>query len=74
MNWDRIQDNWKHLTGMIKQQWEKLSDDDIDAIERERDQLAGKFQEQYGIDKDAEKKEVERWGSKVRDDDLPRYQ
>ena len=32
MNWDRIEGNWKQLTGKVKEQWGKLTDDDIDVI------------------------------------------
>ncbi len=74
MDWDRIQENWKQLTEKIKLQWEKLSDDDIDGIEGRRDELSGKVSEIYGVDKDAAEQEVDRWGSKIRDDDLPKYQ
>lgn len=52
MNRDRIQGNWKQLTGKVKEQWGKLTDDQIDVIAGMRDQLAGKLQESYGITKD----------------------
>ena len=29
MNWDRIEGNWKQFTGKVKEQWGKLTDDDI---------------------------------------------
>ncbi len=28
MNWDRIEGNWKQVTGKAKVQWGKLTDDD----------------------------------------------
>ena len=34
MNWDTIQGNWKQLTGRAKQQWGKLTDDDLTEIVR----------------------------------------
>jgi uncharacterized protein YjbJ (UPF0337 family) len=74
MNWEQIQGNWKQFTGKIKEQWGKLTDDDLDVIAGDKDQLVGKVQEQYGIAKDEAAKEVDRWGEKVRDDDLPKYQ
>ena len=49
MNWDRIEGNWKQFKGKVKEQWGKLTDDDIDVIAGKRDQLVGKIQEQYGI-------------------------
>ena len=32
MNWDRVEGNWKQLTGKVKEQWGKLTDDDLLAI------------------------------------------
>ena len=32
MNWDRIEGNWKQVTGKAKEQWGKLTDDDFDVI------------------------------------------
>ena len=32
MNWDRIEGNWKQVTGKAKVQWGKLTDDDLDVI------------------------------------------
>ena len=51
MNWDRIEGNWKQAKGKVKEQWGKLTDDDIALVNGERDQLAGKIQERYGIGK-----------------------
>ena len=32
MNWDRIEGNWKQLKGKAKEQWGKLTDDDLAII------------------------------------------
>ena len=52
MNWDRIEGNWKQFKGKAKEQWGKLTDDDLDVVEGKRDQLAGRLQERYGYAKD----------------------
>ena len=65
MNWDRIEGNWKQFTGRVKEQWGKLTDDDIDVIAGKRDQLVGKIQESYGITKDEAEKQVDRFGGKL---------
>ena len=39
MNWDRIEGNWKQFTGKVKEQWGRLTDDDIDRMTGQRDQL-----------------------------------
>jgi uncharacterized protein YjbJ (UPF0337 family) len=74
MNWDRIEGNWKQFTGRVKEQWGKLTDDDIDVIGGKRDQLVGKIQESYGIGKDEAERQVDTWGNTFRDEDLRKYQ
>src|ERR1700693_1683973 len=59
MNWDRIEGNWKQLTGKVKEKWGKLTDDDITQINGNREQLEGKIQARYGHAKDQVKKDVD---------------
>ena len=61
MNWDQIAGQWKQIKGKAKTKWGKLTDDEIDVIEGKRDQLVGKIQQRYGIDKDKAEKEVDEW-------------
>jgi uncharacterized protein YjbJ (UPF0337 family) len=64
MNWDRIEGNWKQFKGQAKEQWGKLTDDDLDVIAGRRDQLEGLIQERYGYARDQVKTEVDRWFSR----------
>ena len=64
MNKDEISGNWKQLKGKAKEQWGKLTDDDMTVIEGKRDQLVGKIQERYGYAKDQAEKEVSDWARK----------
>lgn len=59
MNWDRIEGNWKQFKGSVKEQWGKLTDDDLDVAEGKRDKLAGKLQERYGIAKDEAERQID---------------
>ena len=59
MNWDRIQGNWTQLTGQAKEQWGKLTDDDLDIIAGKRDQLLGRIQERHGIARDEAEKQLD---------------
>ncbi len=59
MNQDIIKGKWTQLKGQIKQQWGKLTDDDLDVAEGHRDYLAGKIQERYGYAKDQAEQEVQ---------------
>jgi uncharacterized protein YjbJ (UPF0337 family) len=65
MNKDQIAGNWKQLTGKVKEQWGKLTDDDITAIEGKRDQLVGRVQERYGIAKEKAEEEVKMWEGRL---------
>ncbi|MBG7622533.1 CsbD family protein [Herbaspirillum sp. AP02] len=58
MNWDIVEGNWKQFKGKAKEQWGKLTDDDLDVIAGKRDQLAGRVQEAYGVSKDEAEKQV----------------
>ena len=29
MNWDQVKGNWKQMTGQAREQWGKLTDDDL---------------------------------------------
>jgi uncharacterized protein YjbJ (UPF0337 family) len=59
MNNDRIQGNWKQLTGKIKAQWGDLTDDDLTRAEGNTEYLVGKLQERYGIARDEAQRQVD---------------
>ncbi len=59
MNKDVLSGNWKELKGKIKQQWGKLTDDDLARIEGSRDRLIGTLQERYGYERAEAEKRVE---------------
>jgi uncharacterized protein YjbJ (UPF0337 family) len=61
MNWDRIEGNWKQVTGKAQVQWGKLTSDDLDVIAGRREVLAGKIQERYGVAKDEAEKQLAAW-------------
>jgi uncharacterized protein YjbJ (UPF0337 family) len=61
MNSDQFAGNWKQLKGKVKEQWGKLTDDDVTVIEGKRDQLVGRVQERYGIAKEKAEEEVSAW-------------
>ena len=63
MNWDIIEGNWNQAKGKVKEQWGKLTDDDLATISGKRDQLAGKLQERYGMAKDEVEKHLETFAS-----------
>lgn len=61
MNREQLEGNWKQLKGKVKQQWGKLTDDQIDVIEGGREELAGKIQEAYGCSKEEAQQQISDW-------------
>lgn len=59
MNRDILKGNWKQLKGKIKQQWAKLTDDDLAMVEGSYDELEGIIQKRYGYEKDQSQKEID---------------
>jgi len=59
MNRDRIEGNWKIMKGKVKEQWGKLTDDDLDVIAGKRDQMIGRIQERYGCQRDEAERQVD---------------
>jgi len=61
MNWDTIEGQWKQFKGRARQAWSKLTDDDLANLNGKREQLAGKIQERYGIQKQEAERQIDEW-------------
>lgn len=59
-----LEGKWKQLRGKAKEEWGKLTDDDLAAIDGKRDQLAGKLQERYGWERSRVETEIDRFERK----------
>lgn len=53
----KIKDNWNMLKGRIKEQYAKLTDDDLFYVEGKEDELLGRIRQKTGQRKD----EFESW-------------
>ena len=73
MNWEQIRGQWRQLKGAIKAKWGKLTDDDLDVIAGQQEQLIGKIQERYGIAKEEAHRQVDEWLAGLRKEDEGRY-
>jgi uncharacterized protein YjbJ (UPF0337 family) len=49
--WNKIKGAWTQSKGAVKEQWGKLTDDDVTEVDGKRDILVGKIQTRYGISK-----------------------
>jgi uncharacterized protein YjbJ (UPF0337 family) len=54
----RIKGNWNQVKGKLKQNYAKLTDDDLTYVEGKEDELLGRLQEKTGKSKDELKKEI----------------
>ena len=70
MNSDQMKGKWKQMKGSVKERWGKLTDDDIDVIDGQHDQLIGKIQERYGVAREAAQKQVDEWNAVARESDV----
>jgi uncharacterized protein YjbJ (UPF0337 family) len=61
MNWDRIEGNWKTFKGQVQQNWGKLTNDDLDVIAGQREELVGRIQNAYGLARDEADRQVSEW-------------
>jgi uncharacterized protein YjbJ (UPF0337 family) len=69
MNADQMKGKWTELKGAVRERWGKLTDDDLDVIAGQQEQLIGRIQNRYGIVKEEAQKQVDEW---MRTDDFTR--
>ena len=59
--WNKVSGNWKRMRGAVKEQWGKLTHNEIRAAQGRRDVLNGYIQTRYGIDRDAADRQIDEW-------------
>jgi uncharacterized protein YjbJ (UPF0337 family) len=62
--WEKIKGGWAQTKGAVKEQWGKLTDDDLMEIQGRREQLVGKIQARYGISHEDAEAQVSGWEHK----------
>jgi len=65
MNSDELQGKWKQLKGAARQQFGKLTDDDVEMIAGQRERLVGKLQERYGYLREEAQNKADEWFASV---------
>ncbi len=58
MNTLELKGNWNIIKGKLKQKWGNLTDDDLDYVEGQKDELVGRIQKRTGQSKEAVEKEL----------------
>ena len=56
---DILKGKWKEIKGEVKEKWGMLTDDDLTAVEGNKDKLLGLLQQKYGYAKDKAEKEYQ---------------
>jgi uncharacterized protein YjbJ (UPF0337 family) len=58
MNEDTFTGQWKQLKGKVREKWGKLTNDDLDVVQGKAEQLIGRIQERYGIERSEAERQV----------------
>jgi uncharacterized protein YjbJ (UPF0337 family) len=66
MNWDQIKADWREVRGKARVAWGKLTDDDLEQIRGNRDQLVAALQRRYGVAKENAQRQVSEWTAKLK--------
>ncbi len=61
MNWEYIEGNWKQIKAHLRSRWAKLTDEDIEGIAGQRDDLLAKLRELYGLTVERAEAELRDW-------------
>ena len=64
MNWTNIESGWNDFKANAKQQWGKLSDEQINGTMGKRDTLSTRVQEAYSVTKEEAEQQISDWQSK----------
>lgn len=64
--WDKIAGSWTEFRGQVRTQWGKLTDDDLEQIKGNRDILAGRLQQRYGMAKEDINRQIDDWANKLK--------
>lgn len=53
--------NWNHMRDKVKEQWGRLTHDDLDRIDGKVDELIGRIQNRYGLAREEAERSVREW-------------
>ena len=68
MSWNIIEGKWKEMTGSIREQWGKITDDELVEIGGKKDKLEGVLQTKYGLTQEAASKQIDEWADKLKNE------
>jgi uncharacterized protein YjbJ (UPF0337 family) len=66
MTWYLIAGDWEKFTALVKEEWDKLTDDDLTTFGGQSDQLAGLLVRKYGYGREQAVKEITAFSERTR--------
>jgi uncharacterized protein YjbJ (UPF0337 family) len=61
-NWkDGIEAKWDQMKGSVRKQWGKLTDDDLQYVQGQREKLIGKLMDRYKLTRDQVEQQLSTW-------------
>jgi uncharacterized protein YjbJ (UPF0337 family) len=66
MTWYLIAGDWEKFTALVKEEWDKLTDDDLTTFGGQSDQLAGLLEQKYGYGREQAIKEITAFSERTR--------
>ena len=64
MNWSTIENGWNDYKAAAKQQWSKLSDEQLNGTMGKREQLSSRVQEVYSLSREDAERQISEWQGK----------
>ena len=61
MDWNIIEGKWHELKGLAREEWGKLTNDELEEIGGKKDRLVGKLQQKYGYASDEADRRADEW-------------
>ena len=65
MDWKDVAAQWKSLRAPVREQWTKLTDAHLDAIDGRRELLIGTLRQLYAISQEQSEKQVAAWAKRL---------
>jgi uncharacterized protein YjbJ (UPF0337 family) len=59
MNWDQVEAQLKQVGGKFKEQWAKLTDEDLQLVKGKKEVFVGRLQERTGLVKEEAEKQLD---------------
>ena len=63
LDWDRLAGDWGAAGGKLRQQWGRLTEEDVAQAGGNRDLLLERIRERYGLGPDEAQRQLQDWAS-----------